>query len=227
MKQSCDIKNFILDKTMEHIKEMPEDVYALYFFINTNEGSASVPTLALMYNTFSELGEDEIEPIEPCWNIACWDTDEFPIIGNNVKDTDEAEKTMKMLSEWFANNGYDSSEEIHDPLDDYFECTVGYRVLSEIIEEIAPDVKKVAKDRFGRDIVLLWGEYYYMPIDVKKIAAINGAEASMFIEYCEELSELSQKINNELIGDLEMETAEDYEKIVLQFLENLKQDFNS
>ena len=101
------------------------------------------------------------------------------------------------------------------------------QLLSEIIEEIAPDVKKVAKDRFGRDIVLLWGEYYYMPIDVKKIAAINGAEASMFIEYCEELSELSQKINNELIGDLEMETAEDYEKIVLQFLENLKQDFNS
>ena len=224
MNSGCNIKNFILAKTMEHIEEMPKDVYALYFFINTNEGSASVPTLALMYNTFSELGEDEIEPIEPCWNIACWDTDEFPIIGNNVKDTDEAEKTMKMLSEWFASNGYDSSKQIHDPINDYFECTVGYRVLSELIEEIAPEVKKISKEKFGRDVVLLFGEYSYLPSDVKKIVGINGDEAKPFIQYYEESERECEEFNQSLIDGLNGGNDEEFDKVVSSFLEKIRKD---
>ena len=67
---------------------MPRDVYALYFFINTNAGVTCVPTLSVLYNTLSELGESGVGAVETCWNIACWNTKEFPIIGNNVKDTE-------------------------------------------------------------------------------------------------------------------------------------------
>ena len=174
MNSGCNIKEFILEETIRSIKEMPRDVYALYFFINTNAGVTCVPTLSVLYNTLSELGESGVGAVETCWNIACWNTKEFPIIGNNVKDTEESERTIKMLSEWFTVNGYNGSEMTKDPLDDYFEYTVGYRVLSEIIEEIAPEVKKTTKNYFERDIVLLMGEYSYTPTDVKRITTING-----------------------------------------------------
>lgn len=227
MRSGCDIKKFILEKTVEYIKEMPNDVYALYFFINTQEGTAQVPTLALMYNTLSELGEDIPKPIEPCWNIAFWYTDECPIIGNNAEDTNEAKKTMNMLSEWFSVNGYDSAQIEDDPNDDYFECTMGYRILSEMIEEIAPDLKKVFKDKFGRDIVLLLGEYSYTPVDVKKISAINGNAAQIFLEYYEEMTDLSEDFNTALLDSLGDNDDQNYDKVVLEFLKKIKEDYKS
>jgi hypothetical protein len=210
MNSNYNIKKFILDKTIEYIQEMPQDVYALYYFINTNEGAADVPTLALMYNTLSELGEDEIEPTEMSWNIACWNTEEFPIIGNNEKETEEAKKSISLLSEWFIRNGYDSSKKIKDPLDDYFETTEGYRILSEIIEKIAPDVKKVSKNHFKRDVVLLLGEYSYMPTDVRTIESMNGIEANSFKEYYDK----TLCCNEELNRTEEDSFKEDYDQTI-------------
>ena len=222
----CNIKQFILKKTKECIEKMPQDVYAIHYFINTNEGFAAVPTLALMYNTLSEIDETGIEPIETCWNIACWYLDEFPIIGDNIQDTDEAEKTMRMLSQWFADNGYDSSKIEKDPIDDY-EYTVGYRVLSEMIEAIAPDVKIAAKETFGRDVVLLLGEYSYMPCDMKKIRAMNGEEALPFFAFCEEERSNTSMDPSVLLEDSGDDDDEEFSKIVLGFLEKLKEDSKS
>ena len=224
MNSVCDIKKFILEKTVDYIQEMPLDVYALYYFINAKEGNAKVPTLSLMYNTLSEIGEVGIEPVEACWNIAFWETDELPIIGNNEKTTSESKRTGKMLSEWFSTNGYNSLEIESDPFDDSFEHTVGYRVLSEIIEEIAPDVKKAAKDHFQRDVVLLLGEYSYMPMDYQRITAMNGVEANAFIEYYEKMEDSNDFVDLSMIEGRE---CEDYGKIFSEFIEKIKEKYKS
>ena len=224
MNSVFDIKKFILEKTVNYIQEMPLNVYALYYFINAKEGSAKVPTLSLMYNTLGEIGKVGIEPVEACWNIAFWETGEFPIIGNNEKTTSESKRTRKMLSEWFSTNGYNSLEIESDPFDDSFEHTVGYRVLSEVIEEIAPEVKKAAKDHFQRDVVLLLGEYSYMPMDYQRITAMNGVEANAFIEYYEKMEESNDFVDPSMIEGRE---CEDYGKIFSEFIEKIKEKYKS
>ncbi|MBE6576628.1 MAG: hypothetical protein E7653_00645 [Ruminococcaceae bacterium] len=246
MNLNFDIKKFILDKTIEYINQMPKDVYVLYYFINTNEGTAKVPTLSLMYNTLSELGENGIEPNEISWNFACWNIEELPMIGDNINDSKEAEKSILMLSEWFESNGYDSSMIIKDPLDGYFEMTKAYFVLSEIIEKIAPEVKEVARNRFNREVVLLLGEYSYIPTDIMRIAAMNGIEAQPFITYCEDMLCWNEDLNctaeqtfeenyeqmiyqnKEISRMLKYGFDEDseYGRVFSEFLEKVKKEFN-
>ena len=252
MNTTFDIKNYILEETLKSIENMPQDVYALYFFINTNEGFNAIPTLALMYNTLSELNESHITPTEECWNIAFWMIDEIPLIGNNVEDTPIAQKSTKMLSEWFSDNGYNVSTKELDPLDNCIEYTTGYRVISEIIEEIAPKVKAFFKQKFNNDVVLLFGEYSFMPSDIKKITSINGTDANIFLEYYENSINETEKIIEEFknssvdcenedyenlfneiekaIKELEDNSAdnndEDYEKFFAEFLKKVEADFN-
>lgn len=212
-----DIKNFILSQTLKSIQNLPQDVYALYFFISTNEGFNGIPTLDLMYNTLSRIDKACITPTENCWNIAYWDTDEIPLIGNNSVDS----PSVKILSEWFTNNGYNSAKIEHDQSDDFFEYTTGYRVLSEIIEEIAPNVKTFFEKKFNHKAVLLLGEYSYMPCDVKRIASINGDEANLFFQYYENIENSIEETQNNMTN-LE---DEDYKEIFSQFIQKVKADF--
>ena len=82
---TLDIKNLILNKIKECVLQLPRDVYVIHFLIHVDEGKKDIPTLSLCFNTLSKLTNAKIDSSEECWNIACWETNEIPVIGNNFK----------------------------------------------------------------------------------------------------------------------------------------------
>ena len=137
-----DLKNYVLEKLKFYILQLPNDIYVLHFLIHIDEQKPNIPTLSLCYNTRSNLTNGVIDSDEACWNLACWNTNEIPVIGNNFKITNEAIETTQALKEWFVANNCNYSEIEKDPLDNFYEYTIGYRVLADTVRAIAPEIKK-------------------------------------------------------------------------------------
>ena len=217
-----DIKNLILQKIGGCILQLPRDIYVLHFLIHVDEERKDIPTLSLCFNTLSELTNGEIDFSEECWNVACWKTDEIPIIGNNFRITAEALETTKMLTEWFAVNDCDYSKIEKDPLDEYYEYTTGYRVLSEMIQSITPEVKTMLRNINGFNVICLVGDFSFVPSDIERINSMNGDEIMPFVRYYQECSAVSNCHNIES-GDF----IHDFVQGAIEALEKIKVDYAS
>lgn len=223
---TCNLEGYILEKIKSYIPQLPKDIYVLYYLIHVNEEGHDIPTLSLCFNTLSKLSNKKIDSDEACWNIAYWDTDEIPIIGNNFKITDESMKTTKMLKDWFDSNNCDYSKFEKDPLDSYYNYTVGYRVLSELVQKITPNVKEMLKKVHGSNVICLVGDFSFLPIDVERITAMNGTETMPFLRYYED------SIQNNSIefshDDAEgCDVVREFAHGAIEFFEKLKNDYKS
>ena len=171
-------ENFILNKSIQYIDEMPKNIYSIYFLIHTNESNNNIPTLSLQYNTLNTLTNANMCE-EKYWNIAFWMTDELPIIGCNFEDTKEAKETTLMMLNWMTDIG------ITNPAlqNKSGVKTIGYEILCNLIEKISPEIQKHLQQKFDSNITLLIGDFSYTNDDIERIIRINGDKAKNFYDF--------------------------------------------
>ena len=185
------IEKMLYDKVKSEISKWDEDdIYAISFFVNSNESYkyknyTNVSTWAISYNTESDCeGADSLD--EERWNYAFWRQNEIAII-----DIEEPNEYTDELYKWYAENGIDNIGyvDMENQYDD--ECNyigkgpVGHYELIKIATNVA---KKMQEDGFISDqfkkpipIIIHGLEYAWYDIEATKKANPNG-EADTFIK---------------------------------------------
>jgi hypothetical protein len=159
-----------------------EEIYALSFFVHTNEGSENIPTFAISYNT-----EEDCEYSSPLseqrWNYAFWRQDENEIIGD--------EESTTILLQWYKENGikdigYEDETLMYD--DDYNyigKGPNGYYELLQIVSNVAKRLhdNKGISNTFKREIPIIIhdSEYSWFSEEATKNGNPNGI-ADIFLE---------------------------------------------
>lgn len=91
-----------------------DDIYAISFFVYANEvyeydGFSNVTQFFVSYQTESDCcGEDELS--EERWNYAFWQQNETPVI-----EADDGDEGMKILFDWYRENGIEHIGCYEDP----------------------------------------------------------------------------------------------------------------
>ena len=170
-------------------------IYVISFFLDSNEayeydGYANVTEFSVGYNTENDCkGAGQLS--EERWNYAFWRQNEIPVI-----KADSENEGMKILFEWYKENGidnigYEDYENCYDNEMNYIgKGPVGYY---ELLKEITAVAKKLQdsgfiKDKFGTHIPIIIHdlEYPWYIIEANKEVNSNG-EADAFLAAMKEL----------------------------------------
>lgn len=190
------LENALYDKVKdEMLKWNEEDIYAISFFVNSNEayeynGFENVTMWEISYNTEDDCdGVDELD--EERWNYAFWRQDTETII-----DVFEPNKYTDALFEWYAqqgitNVGEENEDEMYDENYSYIgKGPAGHYELLQLASSIARRLHEdgTIKEHFGKDIpIIVHGlEYAWYDIEATKKANPQG-QAEAFLRAMEEL----------------------------------------
>lgn len=138
-------------------------IYAISFLLDSNEayeydGYTNVTEFSVGYNTENDCkGAGQLS--EERWNYAFWRQNEIPVI-----KADSENEGMKILFEWYKENGidnigYEDYENCYDNEMNYIgKGPVGYY---ELLKEITAVAKKLQdsgfiKDKFGTHIPIIF-----------------------------------------------------------------------
>lgn len=179
----------------EILKWNEDDIYAISFFVNSNEAYEyknynNVSMWAISYNTEEDCdGADALD--EERWNYAFWRQNITPVI-----DIDEPNEYTEMLFDWYIENGItdigeENEDEMYDKNYNYIgKGPVGHYELIQIASVVARKLQEdgIIKEHFGKEMpVIIHGlEYTWYDIEATKKANPNG-EADTFLEAMEDL----------------------------------------
>lgn len=189
-------ENALYDKVKSEIMKWNEDdIYAISFFVESNEayeynGFENVTMWAISYNTEGDCaGADELD--EERWNYAFWRQDETMII-----DVDTPDKYTDALFKWYAehgitNIGEENEEDAYDEDYNYIgKGPVGHYELLQLASSVARNLQDegVIKEKFGKELpIIIHGlEYAWYDIEATKNANPNG-QADTFFKAIDEL----------------------------------------
>ncbi|MBT2659218.1 hypothetical protein J7E81_29140 [Bacillus sp. ISL-18] len=92
-----DLTDYLYNKIEPIIESWDDEgIYALSFFVHTNEALENIPTFAISYNTEEDC-EHSSQLSGQRWNYAFWRQDEIEIIGD--------EESTTILLQWYKENG--------------------------------------------------------------------------------------------------------------------------
>ena len=195
-KTMIDLQAYLEDGLKKVVSAWNErDIYAISFFIYSNEGYRysgykNVTEFHVSYNTESDCdGADGLS--EERWNYAFWRQDEVSIFS-----ADKKSEGMKILFDWYRekgidNIGYEDEDACYDNCYKYIgKGPVG---LCEMLSEVTAVAQKLQesgfiKNKFGRSIPIIIHdlEYAWYMIEATKTANQNG-EADDFLAAMKEL----------------------------------------
>ena len=158
-----DLQAYLEDKVCNIISSWDEeDIYAISFFVYANLGFeykeySNVTTFCISYNTERDCrGAGELA--EERWNYAFWRQNE-----NYIIDAYEDDEGMKILFDWYAENGIDNIG-----FEEYSACVnednkyigKGPNGYYELLSEITAVAKKLQdsnfiKNKFGKSIPII------------------------------------------------------------------------
>ncbi len=179
----------------EVLKWDEEDIYAISFFVESNEENKynnyeNVSVWDISYNTEKDCGgAGELD--EERWNYAFWRQDVIPVI-----NVDTPNKYTNMLFDWYAENGItnigeENEDEMYDEDCNYIgKGPVGHYELLQIASNVARKLQEegVIKEHFGKELpIIVHGlEYAWYDIEATEKANPNG-EADTFLKAMKEL----------------------------------------
>lgn len=189
-------ENALYDKVKSEIlKWDDEDIYAISFFVESNEsyeynGFENVSMWAISYNTEDDCdGADELD--EERWNYAFWRQNETMII-----DIDTPNKYTDALFDWYAeqgitNIGEENEDEMYDENCAYIgKGPAGHYELLQLASGVAKKLQEdgTIKAHFGKELpIIIHGlEYAWFDIEATENANPNG-QADTFLKAMEEL----------------------------------------
>lgn len=189
-------ENALYDKVKSEIlKWDEEDIYAISFFVESNEayeynGFENVTMWAISYNTEDDCdGADELD--EERWNFAFWRQNVTMII-----DVDTPNKYTDALFDWYAeqgvtNIGEENEDEMYDEHMYYIgKGPAGHYELLQLASGVAKRLQEdgTIKEHFGKDLpIIVHGlEYAWYDIEATQKANPNG-QADTFIKAMKEL----------------------------------------
>ncbi|MBE6880844.1 MAG: hypothetical protein E7490_08445 [Ruminococcaceae bacterium] len=189
----------ITEKMYEKVKSIIEtwsedDIYAISFFVNSNESYeykefSNVSYFAVSYNTEDDCDRAK-QYAEERWNYAFWRQDEIPVI-----DPFEPDELTDLLFKWYEENGItDIGCEDEDSYDSNFNYIgkgpVGHYELLTIVSEVAKRLQEEGyiENHFGKKLpVIVHGlEYAWFDIEATQKANPNG-EADVFLKAMKKL----------------------------------------
>ena len=189
----------ITEKIYEKVKSIIEtwsedDIYAISFFVNSNESYeykdfSNVSYFAISYNTESDC-DGAKQYAEERWNYAFWRQDEIPVI-----DPFEPDELTDLLFKWYEENGItDIGCEDEDSYDSNFNYIgkgpVGHYELLTIASEVAKRLQEEGyiENHFGKKLpIIVHGlEYAWFDIEATQKANPNG-EADIFLKAVKKL----------------------------------------
>jgi hypothetical protein len=137
-----------------------EEIYAISFFVHTNEATDNIPYFAISYNTEEDCGYCSLVS-EERWNYAFWRQDENEIIGD--------EKSTNLLLQWYEDNNVKSigkvnKSPIYDEEGNYIgKGPNGYYELLQIVADVAKRLhnEKVILNTFQRVIPIIIHDLEY------------------------------------------------------------------
>ena len=179
----------------EIIKWNEEGIYAISFFVESNEsneynGFENVTTWAISYNTEEDCaGAGELD--EERWNYAFWRQNETMII-----DVDVPNEYTDALIKWYAekgitNIGEENEDDMYDEDMNYIgKGPAGHYELLQLASSVAEKLQKegVIKEHFGKELpIIIHGlEYAWYDIEATERANPSG-QADTFFKAMKEL----------------------------------------
>ena len=189
-------ENALYDKVKNEIlKWDEEDIYAISFFVESNEcneynGFENVTMWSISYNTEKDCdGADELD--EERWNYAFWRQDETMII-----DVDTPNIYTDALFEWYAkkgitNIGEENDDDVYDENMNYIgKGPVGHYELLQIATGVAERLQKegVIKEHFGKELPIIIHGLEYAWYDLEATQKANpDDQADTFLKAMKEL----------------------------------------
>ena len=189
----------IAEKMYEKVKSIIEtwsedDIYAISFFVNSNESYeykefSNVSYFAVSYNTESDC-DGAKQYAEERWNYAFWRQDEIPVI-----DPFEPDELTDLLFKWYEENGITNigceDEDSYDSNFNYIgKGPVGHYELLTIVSEVAKRLQEEGyiENHFKKKLpVIVHGlEYAWFDIEATQKANPNG-EADVFLKAMKKL----------------------------------------
>ncbi|MBP3923321.1 MAG: hypothetical protein J6D27_10165 [Ruminiclostridium sp.] len=189
----------IAEKMYEKVKSIIEtwsedDIYAISFFVNSNESYeykefSNVSYFAVSYNTEDDCDRAK-QYSEERWNYAFWRQDEIPVI-----DPFEPDELTDLLFKWYEENGItDIGCEDEDSYDSNYNYIgkgpVGHYELLSIASEVAKRLQEEGyiENHFKKKLpVIVHGlEYAWFDIEATQKANPNG-EADVFLKAMKKL----------------------------------------
>ncbi len=184
----------ITEKMYEKVKSIIEtwsedDIYAISFFVNSNESYeykdfSNVSYFAISYNTESDC-DGAKQYAEERWNYAFWRQDEIPVI-----DPFEPDELTDQLFKWYEENGITNigyeDENCYDSSFNYIgKGPVGHYELLTIVSEVAKRLQEEGyiENHFEKKLpIIVHGlEYAWFDIEATQKANPNG-EADTFLK---------------------------------------------
>ncbi|MGD9570009.1 MAG: hypothetical protein AB7V48_17140 [Sedimentibacter sp.] len=119
-----------------------EGIYAISFFVHTNEAYDNIPIFAISYNTEEDCNHSPLLS-EERWNYAFWRQDEKEIIGD--------EESTNILLQWYEENnikniGQEDEDLMYD--DDNYYIGKGPNGTYELIQVISDLSKRLHDEGF-------------------------------------------------------------------------------
>lgn len=151
-----DFRKYLYDRILSAINEIDEEIYAISFYIHTNElgvfnGIPNFPEFWVTSNTEEGCGHAPADS-EERWNIAYWYGEEYPVID----PTDEDGSSTRLL-EWYreqdiGNLGEDNPSDWAD-----YRGPVGYYELISLAADIARELQTegIISRKFGRIPIII------------------------------------------------------------------------
>ncbi|MGN1348813.1 MAG: hypothetical protein ACI4VI_07700 [Acutalibacteraceae bacterium] len=178
----------------EILKWDEKDIYAISFFLHSNEaneykGFKNVTTWAVSYNTEADCQGASLFD-EERWNYAFWRQDETMII-----DFDTPNQYADALFDWYAqkgvvNIGEENEAEMYDEKGNYVgKGPAGHYELLQFASSVAEKLQRdgTIKEHFGKEIPIIIHdlEYSWYDFEATKNANPNN-QADAFFEAMEE-----------------------------------------
>lgn len=150
-------------------------IYAISFFVYTNEISDNIPSFAISYNTEEDCGHSS-QLSEERWNYAFWRQEESEVIGD--------EESTNVLLQWYEENnikniGQENEEQMYDDDGNYIgKGPNGYYELLQVVADVAKKLhdEKIILNAFKREIpIIIHGlEYAWYELEATKNGNPNG-----------------------------------------------------
>lgn len=166
-----------------------KDIYAISFFVNSNESNcygnySNLSTFSISYNTEEDCECDE-KYAEQRWNYAFWRQNEHDII-----DMDDTDSMLSMLFKWYKTKKVkrlgEETDDCCTSCGDYIgKGPNGHYELLMLVAEVAKRLQNegTITQHFGKDLpIIVHGlEYAWYDIEATKIANPQGQAQDFLI----------------------------------------------